>query len=206
MSGEKPARGRLAGCALRGHGSVPGAALWATLTGSLLWPAIPTALSTTLARLTLEEMSARAAAVVRARCISVAVRADARGLWTLTTFERVETWKGSLPGHIVVRLPGGEAAGMREKVEGAPRFAPGEEAVLFLEPLPGGEWTIVGWVQGAYRIFRNPVSGVEQAAPDAAGALLLQRASGPYQPFAQRAIPLAELRAQVTRLSQRGGR
>ena len=194
----------------RAHVPLRGAALLATLTGSLLWPVAPTAFPTTLAPLDLEQLTTRASAVVRARVAAVAARGDARGIWTLTTFERLESWKGSAPARLVVRMPGGAAGGLRERVEGVPRFTPGEEVVLFLEPLPAGEWTIAGWVQGTYRIRRDARSGVERAIPDAAGRLLLGPRSSSYRPavprLQERTLPVAELRAQVTRYVQEESR
>jgi len=176
----------------------------AALGMALLSTVLP-AIATTLARLDVGQMTAHAAGVIRARCVAVATRADARGVWTLSTFERHENWKGSLPPHIVVRLPGGAAGGRRETVEGVPRFAPGEEVVLFLEPLSTGEWTITGWALGSYRIRRDRPNGLERAVPDAGGMRVLDPKSGEFRTEPGGAISVAQLRAEVMRLQQ-GGR
>jgi hypothetical protein len=163
-------------------------------------------LTTTLARLDLGQLTAHAVGVVRARCIAVEVRPDTRGIWTLTRFERSENWKGSVPPRFVVRLPGGAFGGVRETVESAPRFIAGEEVVLFLEPLCAGEWTIVGWAQGTYRIRTDPRSGAQRAMPDAAGMLLLDSKSGAFRAAADRMISVEQLRAEVARLEKGGAR
>lgn len=167
----------------------------------LLSAAIPAA-GTTLARMGLEQLTARAAAVVRARCAAVEVRTDARGMWTLTTFERVESWKGIVPQRFQVRLPGGAAGGLRETVAGAPQFSAGEDAVLFLEPLRSGGWTIVGWAQGTYRIRRTSRDGAGRAVPDAAGMTLVDPRTRVIGSSGEHEMDLPRFRALVTRLAQ----
>jgi len=175
----------------------------AALGMALLGTVLP-ALATTLARLDVGQMTAHAAGVIRAQCVAVATRADARGIWTLSTFERHENWKGSLPQRIVVRLPGGEAGGRRETVEAVPRFVPGEEVVLFLEPLSTGEWTITGWALGTYRIRRDGSNGLERAVPDAGGMRVFDQKSGEFRTEPAGALSVAQLRAEVMRLQHRG--
>jgi hypothetical protein len=172
---------------------------------ALLCTARP-AMATTLARLDLGQLTAQAAAVVRARCFAVEVRAEAGGRWTLTTFQRTQLWKGEVPLRFVVRLPGGASGGLRETVEGVPQFTAGEEAVLFLEPLRAGNWTIVGWAQGTYRIRSDARSGVERAAPDAEGMLLLDPRSGAFHASRGHVLSVGDLRAAVARLEAGGGR
>jgi len=175
----------------------------AALGMALLSTVLP-AIATTLARLDVGQMVAHAAGVIRARCVAVATRADARGIWTLSTFERHENWKGSLPPRIVVRLPGGAVGGRRETVEGVPRFTPGEEVVLFLEPLSTGEWTITGWALGTYRIRRDGPNELERAVPDAGGMRLLDPNSGEFRTEPAGALSVAQLRAEVMRLEHGG--
>lgn len=64
--------------------------------------------------------------------------------------------KGDLPGsRIVVRVPGGLGAdGVGLRIWGAPRFRPGDAALLFLEPGPEGDWQILHLMLGAF----HPVS------------------------------------------------
>lgn len=66
--------------------------------------------------------------------------------------------KGDLPGStVVVRVPGGlSPTGIGLKIWGAPRFAEGERAILFLRPTKDGTYHIVHLMLGA---FHERVSG-----------------------------------------------
>jgi hypothetical protein len=60
--------------------------------------------------------------------------------------------KGFLPGSsVVVRVPGGDGPdGIGRKIWGAPRFQPGERALLFLNPAPDGTYRILHLMLGAF--------------------------------------------------------
>ena len=173
---------------------------------ALLWPGLPATHSTTLARMDLRELARRAVYVARVRCVQAVSWADASLVWSLTSFEVTEIWKGDPPPKFTVRLPGGESAGKRVTVEGAPRFAVGEEAVLFLEPERGLQLNIVSWAQGTFRIRRNPRTGAEEATQDTAGLQLLDARSSKTSEGERRRLPLAELRAGVARAIAESGR
>src|SRR5215469_9106764 len=89
--------------------------------------------ATTIVRMSLGEMSQVAKAIARVRCVSNATVWDSGEVWTLTTFEVEQTWRGTLPAEITVRLLGGHTASVTSSVSGVPRFRPNEEAILFLE-------------------------------------------------------------------------
>jgi hypothetical protein len=71
--------------------------------------------------------------------------------------------KGDLPGStVVVRVPGGvNPQGLGLKIWGAPRFADGERAILFLRPAKDGTYRIVHLMLGA---FHQRVSGGRSVA------------------------------------------
>lgn len=71
--------------------------------------------------------------------------------------------KGDLPGStVVVRVPGGvNPAGLGLKIWGAPRFADGERAILFLRPAEDGTYRILHLMLGA---FHQRVSGGRSVA------------------------------------------
>jgi hypothetical protein len=102
-------------------------ALWIVV---LLLPAVR---ATTLARLSLEQLAAGSDAVARVRTVRAESRWDNGSIWTITTFDVVETFKGNLPRQIAVRLPGGRVGHLTSTVEGTPKFAPGNETVVFLQ-------------------------------------------------------------------------
>lgn len=100
--------------------------------GALLLPLIASA--TVVMELTVEEMTARAALVVRGTVQgSKAVQVDG-SIWTLTTITVTEKLKGAGTARITVKQPGGVVAGIRQAVSGTARFTEGDDVVLFLEP------------------------------------------------------------------------
>lgn len=78
----------------------------------------------------------------------------------LVEVERV--LKGDLPGStVVVRVPGGVGPnGLGLKIWGAPEFAEGEEAVLFLAPAQDGTYRLVHLMLGAFRERRTATGRV----------------------------------------------
>jgi Matrixin len=74
--------------------------------------------------------------------------------------------KGFLPGSsAVVRVPGGDGPdGIGRKIWGAPRFQPGERALLFLNPAPDGTYRILHLMLGAFH--RRDATGVSLAVRD----------------------------------------
>lgn len=93
----------------------------------------PTIRATTLARLSLDQLTAAADAVARVRCAGAESRWENGAIWTVTTFDVVETMKGNLPSRVTVHLPGGRVGHLTAAVDGTPKFNPGDEAVVFLE-------------------------------------------------------------------------
>jgi len=173
---------------------------------ALLAPGLAPATATTLARMSVQELAQQATYVARVRCAKTASVADENLVWTLTRFDVIETWKGSPPSPFILRLPGGEAAGLRVAVEGAPRFSVGEEVVLFVTADRGRQMNIVSWAQGTFRIRQNPRTGVEEAVQDTAGLQILDANSGRRSTGGRRQFPLAELRTAVSRAVREGAR
>jgi hypothetical protein len=56
--------------------------------------------ATTLMRMPVEKMARTAEVVVRARCVANVTGWDAGEIWTVTTFQIEETWKGA-PGVVI---------------------------------------------------------------------------------------------------------
>jgi hypothetical protein len=123
--------------------------------------------ATAFERMSLERMSQITKTIARVRCVSNATTRDTGEIWTVTTFDVQQTWRGSLPAEITVRLLGGSSGGITSTVSGVPRFAVGEEAILFLEGTRQGDFSVVSWEQGTFRIRRN-ASGEETVTQDTA--------------------------------------
>jgi hypothetical protein len=156
----------------------------------------PTA-ATTLMWMSLEQISHAAKLVVRARCVDRATGWDSGEIWTFTSFEVEETWRGSAPSRISVRLLGGRVGDITSTVSGIPRFSAGEEVVLFLEPTPRGDFSIVSWEQGTFRILRDARTGEEVAVQDTASLPVFDPATRRFETAGIRNLAVAALRARV---------
>jgi hypothetical protein len=124
--------------------------------------------ATTVRRLTLDDLVAKADSIVVGRVI------DARTFWTedhkliLTshTVEIQQCLKGGSGDAVVVTTIGGRIGGSALRVAGMPTLEIGESAVFFLEH-SGSYTTIVGLKQGKFPIadgqVQNMIGGVSPA-------------------------------------------
>lgn len=170
------------------------AAVAAVLIGSTICQA------TTLERMSLAKMAQTAPLIIRARCLANSTAWDAGEIWTFTSFAVVEAWKGAPPGataQITIRLLGGSVGNLTSTVSGVPRFRPGEEVILFLEPTARGDFSIVSWVQGTFRIARDPRSGDEIAIQDTAAFDSFNPATHRFESPGARSLSVEAFRAQV---------
>ena len=160
--------------------------------------AMSTAEATTLARMSVAQMTHAAKNIVRARCLSNSTAWDAGEIWTFTTFEVEENWKG-MPRdkQITVRLLGGTVGGLTSSVSGVPRFAEGEEVILFLEPTARGDFSIVSWMQGTFRVRRDGASGRESVTQDTAGFSTFDPSTRRFESSAIHGVSFVALRASV---------
>ncbi len=153
--------------------------------------------ATTLARMSIEQMTAAASTVAKVRCLGNGPRWERGEIWTITTFEVLEIWKGQAPPQISVRLLGGRIGNLASTVPGVPRFRPGEEAVLFLEPARAGGLTVTSWAQGTFRIRRDPRTGEERATEDTAAWAVFDPATREFRTSGLRNLALGALRERV---------
>jgi hypothetical protein len=153
--------------------------------------------ATTLKRMSVADLSRAAHTVVRARCAANSARWDAGEIWTFTTFDVEETWKGSAPAQITVRLLGGSSGNFTSTVSGVPRFSPGEELILFLERTPAQDFSIVSWMQGTFRIGLNGTTGEETIIQDTAAFSVFDPASQRFEATGIRKMPISAFRSLV---------
>jgi hypothetical protein len=153
--------------------------------------------ATTLERMSLEKMSQITKTIARVRCISNATIWDSGEIWTVTIFDVEQTWRGTLPAQITVRLLGGRLGGITSTVSGVPRFSPGEEAVLFLERMPSGDLSVVSWQQGVFRIRHNNRGGDESVTQDTASFATFDQRTRRMQTVGISRMPLSDFRADV---------
>lgn len=169
----------------------------AILCATWLMATTPIAHATTLMHMSIAKMSQTAPVIVRARCLGNATSWDTGDIWTFTSFSVEETWKGTAPQEIIVRLLGGSVGSITSNVSGIPHFRPGEEVILFLEPTPRGDFSVVSWQQGTFRIHRDSVAGRETVTQDTASFATFDPATHQFQTAGARNLPLDALRAQV---------
>jgi hypothetical protein len=158
--------------------------------------AVPLA-GTTLARLDLDQLARAADAVARVRCTDAAGYLERGSVWTRTQFTVIETLKGAPPPQITVRLPGGRSGHILVSIEAVPRFRPGEEGVLFLEKLAGGDYSVTAWALGSFRIRRNERTGEETVTQDSSALSVFDAASGQFVIEGIRDLPLGEFRRRL---------
>jgi hypothetical protein len=130
--------------------------------------AAPGTRATTLERMSIEKMSQAAKVIARVRCVSNSTIWQSGEIWTLTTFSVEQAWRGALEAQITVRSLGGTLGDVTSTVSGVPRFRPGEGVVLFLEASPYGDYFVVSWQQGTFRIHRDRRTSDETVAQDTA--------------------------------------
>jgi hypothetical protein len=76
-------------------------------------------------------------------------------IFTETRVAIDQSYKGGAGGTVSVIQLGGVVGHVQMKVEGAIAWSPGEEVLLFLEPLSGDKYMVYGLSQGKYEIERD---------------------------------------------------
>jgi len=174
------------------------------LCGAMMVTAAATASATTLLRMSLAKMAQTAKVIVRARCVGSSTNWDAGEIWTFTTFDAEETWRGSAPARFTVRLLGGRLGNLTSSVSGVPRFRAGEDVILFLEPTARGDFSVVGWEQGTFRIGSDPYTGEANVTQDSAAFATFDPVTRQFKVEGIERMPLNTLRARVARLLRAG--
>jgi hypothetical protein len=172
--------------------------------GMLAMVTAATAGATTLERMSLEKIAAAAPVIVRARFSENSVVRDEGEIWTLTSFDVEETWRGDPPARITVRLLGGSLGDITSHVSGVPQFLPGEDVVLFLQPTARGDFSVVSWEQGTFRIHRQEPGAQAFVTQDTASFATVDPATKRFRAAGVRHMALAEFRARVEAALQAG--
>jgi len=160
------------------------------------------------------EVVTEAALVVRGVVTDVrAVDARGRGVESMVTMAVESVVKGDSGVFVTLRVPGGELGRRRFVMVGAPRFAMGDRAVLFLKRDPEGWWRPIGLSQGVYRVRADGRSGLPvvpspilsrvKAVPGRTAGADARRGTIPVQEFESLVRLVLERRVAVPR---EGGR
>jgi len=162
--------------------------------------------ATSLARMSVVELAHASDAIVRAKCISSAVRREEGEIWTFSEFQVEESWKGAADSRITVRLLGGRLGEITSHVSGVPRFQAGEDVVLFLQHAPRGTYSVVSWVQGTFRIHRDARTGADTVTQDTATMPVFNPTTRQFEFDGIHNAPLISFREQVRNPSLRDAR
>jgi hypothetical protein len=166
---------------------------------TFLLPLVPlTAVrATTLVRLSLDQLASGSDAVARVNFSSAVTRWENGTIWTITTVKVIETLKGNLPGEISVRLPGGRVGHLTATVEGTPRFNPGDDAIVFLKISQAGGFTVAGWVEGTFRVLRDPRTGNQTVTQDSSAFAVFDPATRTFRTEGVHRMPMDEFRGRL---------
>jgi hypothetical protein len=152
----------------------------------------------------LGELASDARAIARGRVVAVDARwtDDRRTIETIVTLEVESYLKGELGSEVRFSVPGGTFGRYRNIVVGAPQFAIGQRAIVFLGARGPSVPYLVGFSQGVFRI----VAGAD-GAPIVMPPAVMPSVSGPIQrgSAARRPAPLAVFERDVRALVA-GGR
>lgn len=165
-----------------------------------------TALGATLEKLSLEDMTARSTAIVRARAGASSGVLIGSSIYTKTHFQVLEHFKGPDAPDVDVFEPGGTVGQLSQIYPGVPRFAHGQELLLFLWTGPSGRTQVIGLSQGIFEVSRNAATGDEQVSRAPSGELML--APGTGAPVEDQAIsmPLRHMRSRIRGSIERSNR
>src|SRR5262249_42563115 len=108
--------------------------------------------ATTLRQLSLDDMIRQSTAIVRAKVTGSYNSSRADGIWTFYRLENLESLKTAKAKPTEVAIPGGEASGKRQIVDGAPTLAIGKEYVLFIWVSRAGIPQVIGLSQGLFDV------------------------------------------------------
>ena len=137
------------------------------------------AFSTSLVELDLKNMVAQSQSVVVGEATAQSVKMTEEGLYTITTFNVSDAVVGTAGASVSVAVPGGvytlNGRRFAETWPGAPIFAVGQEAVLFLNDGVEDNAGVVGFSQGVLTVTET-AAGKSVRLPGGSKSLSLQAA------------------------------
>jgi hypothetical protein len=163
--------------------------------------------ATTPVRMSLEQLSQLASDIVRGHVVSLETRWNESNtqIVTLTTIAVGQRIKGRAPVTVVVEQPGGTLGNIRSRVPGTVQFHQGEDYVLFLEPARANSSrrSVVGMMQGAYRIYRDAATAEERVIYPFSKYAERDQATEPMEavaepPVGAETISLSQFRQQLS--------
>jgi hypothetical protein len=143
----------------------------------------------------MDEMTASATAIVRARVTGSSASRIGSIIYTHYQLQVTETWKGAATSEVL--LPGGTASGLRQSFPGVPQLSTGSEYVLFLWTSSStGITHIIGFSQGIFNVSQQADGSIQVSRP-AAGETMLDSTGHPVRDQAI-SMKLADMKTRVT--------
>jgi len=117
------------------------------------------AAATTLIRMSLSQLAQASSTIVQGKVVAQTTRTNAANtrVYTYTTVQLEKALKGRPPSTIIIQQPGGTVGNFHVRVPGTALLRPAAHYVLFLERAAGagGNYHLVGMMQGAFRVYRK---------------------------------------------------
>jgi hypothetical protein len=125
-------------------------------------------------------------------------------IFTYTRFEVTRTLKGQASKEILVRQIGGTVEGTTQKVAGVRQWRSGDEAVLFLQPSPVADGTLIvtGLMQGNF-LMRRTQAGRTYVSNGMPEAFEYQAAAGGVTSYRGNTMRLDEIESRVQKAVQK---
>ena len=165
--------------------------------------------STTVEKLSLEDLVHKSSRIVVGTCVSTESRWNGKNTLILTTstVEISDQIKGETDGVIRVVTVGGTINGITQTVSGMPQFESGEEVILFLEPSKNTGWQPLGLAQGKLRITKNRITGEKEVFHSLSGLQLYDPSTHTISTQERPAlVPLRLMMERIKRLARTDSR
>lgn len=150
--------------------------------------------ATTMVPESLENLATLSDAVVHATTLDTHAEWRGRMIVTVVHVRVSEALLGRVSAgeQLAVIAPGGTVGDRQLIVDGAPRFAPGEDVVVFLSPARrAGEWVVTDLAQGKFEVSRDAGGRERLTRRDMEGIVLSGRTAVPGS------VSLVDLRQRV---------
>lgn len=134
------------------------------LTAGVLLFAADTGTASTLVRLDLPQLVRQSDSIVQGRVVHVEAKWEQNLVFTYVYLDVEDPLKGERLTTIVIRQVGGTIGALNMDVNGMPKFATGQQVLVFLKAHRDRTFQVVGMNQGRYEVIDNyalsNVSGV----------------------------------------------
>ena len=164
--------------------------------------------ATLVPRMSFEEVVARSQSIVQGTVQRTWSEWDdsKTSIWTHYEIEVSVCLKGEESKTIVVSEPGGTVDGKTMRIAGTPKYAVGEEVMLFATPTPIGYVRTCGWGQGKFEVSASGASPSGKSVRSSLAGVQLVEGKGPGLARAQtplrslQGMDLAQFKERVRRM------